>query len=191
MVWVVDIEAGPQLRTDRLLLRRWTDADREPFAAMSADPEVMRYFVAPQTRAETDAFVDRVEAGFAADGFGLWAVQVCDSAAFIGFTGIWRLPKANPHVGKVEVGWRLARAAWGDGYATEAARAALAYGFDVADLDEIVSMTAVANAPSRAVMERLGMTRDPADDFDHPAVPEGHPLRRHVLYRLRRRPVHR
>lgn len=183
---MIEVEPGPALRTGRLLLRRWTEADRDPFAALCADPEVMCYFVAPQTRAECDAFVDRIEAGFAADGFGLWALQVRDGAPFVGFTGIWRLPAGNPHAGKVEVGWRLARAAWGRGYATEAARAAVVYGFHLAGLDEVVSMTAVTNARSRAVMERLGMTRDPADDFDHPAVPEGHRLRQHVLYRLGR-----
>ena len=151
---------------------------------MNADPEVMRYFVAPLTRSESDAFADRNEAGLAADGFGLWALEVRGGPAFVGFTGIWRLPATNPHAGKVEVGWRLARTAWGNGYATEAAAVAVAYGFEVVGLDEVVSMTAAVNASSRAVMERLGMTRDTADDFNHPAVPVGHPLRRHVLYRL-------
>jgi len=103
--------------------------------------------------------------------------------SFVGFTGIWRLPATNPHPGKVEVGWRLDRSAWGQGYASEAATAAVAYGFDLVGLDEIVSITAAVNAPSRAVMERLGMSRDEADEFDHPAVPVGHPLRRHVFYR--------
>lgn len=154
---------------------------------MNADPEVMRYFVKPLTRVESDAFADRIQAGLAADGFGLWALEVTGGPAFIGYTGIWRLPATNPHAGKVEVGWRLRRGAWGNGYATEAGRTAMAYGFETVGLDEIVSMTAAANAPSRAVMERLGMTRDVADDFDHPEVPVGHPLRPHVLYRLRRR----
>lgn len=175
---------SPRLVTERLLLRPWKDADREPFAAMNADPEVMRYFESTQPTAASDAFVDRINAGFVAEGFGLWAVEIPGAAAFIGFTGIHRLPPGNPHAGKVEVGWRLAASAWGKGYATEAARAAVEYGFEVAGLDEIVSMTAVLNKPSRAVMERLGMTRDPDDDFDHPAVAGGNPMRRHVLYRL-------
>ena len=152
---------------------------------MNADPEVMRYFVAPLTRSESNAFADRIQAGIASDGFGLWALEVRGGPAFIGFTGIWRLPARNPYAGKVEVGWRLDRGAWGNGYATEAGRVAMAHGFETVGLDEIVSMTAAANAPSRAVMQRLGMTRDVADDFDHPEVPVGHPLRPHVLYRLR------
>jgi len=182
------VTAGPTLETPRLLLRRWTAADREPFAGMNADAEVMRYFPATLSRTQSDAFADRIQAAFDADGFGLWALEVRGGEPFVGFTGIWRLPESNPHAGKVEVGWRLARAAWGNGYTVEAARTAVAYGFDQAGLDEIVSMTAVANAPSRAVMERLGMLHDPAEDFDHPEVPQDSPLCRHVLYRLRRSP---
>lgn len=178
--------AGPALATTRLLLRRWTDADREPFAALSSDPVVMRYFPSTHSRVRCHAFVDHVEAGFEAEGFGMWALEVKADEAFAGFTGIWRLPDSNPHAGAVEVGWRLARAHWRRGYATEAARAAIAYGFDEVGLDEIVSMTSVANTPSRAVMERVGMLHDPAEDFDHPAVPADSPLVRHVLYRLRR-----
>ncbi|CAN5744061.1 GNAT family N-acetyltransferase [soil metagenome] len=175
----------PSLSTERLVLRRWTEADRDPFAAMNADPEVMRYFPGTLSREHSDALVDRFERGFATDGFSQWVVEVKGGPAFLGFAGIWRLPDTNPHAGAVEVGWRLARGAWHRGYATEAARAAVAYGFDVVGLSEIVSMTAAVNRPSRAVMERLGMTCDLADDFDHPAVATG-PLRRHVLYRLRR-----
>ncbi len=178
--------SGPRLETTRLVLRRWSEADREPFAALNADPEVMRYFPSTQTRRQSDAFADRIEAGFAADGFGLWALEVRGGAPFVGFTGIRRLPEPDPHAGNVEVGWRLAREAWGHGYAVEAARASVAYGFDQAGLDEIVSMTAVSNGPSRTVMERLGMLHDPGEDFDHPAVPQDSPLCRHVLYRLRR-----
>ncbi len=171
-----------RLETERLVLRRWTDADRDTFAALNADPEVMRFFPAPLSREESDALIDRIEAGFAERGFGLWAVQVKDAEPFVGFTGLWRLNPQVPYDG-TEVGWRLVRSAWGKGYATEAARAAVAYGFGDAGLREIVSITAAVNAPSRAVMQRLGMTYDPAEDFDHPGVPAG-PLRRHVIYRL-------
>ncbi|UGS36225.1 GNAT family N-acetyltransferase [Capillimicrobium parvum] len=174
-----------ELRTPRLLLRRWRDEDREPFARMNADPEVMEHFVAPLTRAESDALAGAIEAGFARDGFGLWVVDVVETGTFAGFTGLARPSFDAAFTPAVEVGWRLAREAWGRGYATEAARAAAGYGFGAAGLEEIVSFTAVANARSRAVMERLGMTHDPRDDFDHPLVPEGHRLRRHVLYRLR------
>ena len=171
------------LRTERLVLRPWTDADREPFAAMGRDPEVMRYFPAPLDRAASDGFVDRCMQRFADAGWGLWVV---DSGGFRGFTGLNPVPPALPFAPAVEVGWRLARGAWGHGYATEAARAALSYGFDVIGLDEIVSFTATINVPSIAVMQRLGMTRDAVEDFDHPALPVGHPVRRHVLYRLPR-----
>jgi ribosomal-protein-alanine N-acetyltransferase len=175
-----------ELRTERLVLRQWRPADRAPFAALNADPEVMAYFPAALTRKQSDALVDAVEAHIEREGWGLWALEVRDTGAFAGFTGLAR-PRFDAHfTPAVEVGWRLARAAWGHGYATEAARAAAAFGFDALELSEIVSFTAAGNRRSRAVMERLGMTHDPADDFDHPALPEGHPLRRHVLYRLTR-----
>ena len=176
---------GDRQETGRLVLRRWTLADREPFAALNADPDVMRYFPSLMTGAQSDAFADRIEATFERHGFGLWAVEVKGGPPFIGFTGLQPLSPLVPYTG-IEVGWRLARPAWGRGYATEAARAALAYGFDVAGLDEVVSITTVRNAPSRAVMERLGMTHDPGEDFDHPGIDEGSPIRRHVLYRLSR-----
>ncbi len=167
-------------------MRRWRDDDREPFAALNADPEVMEHFPAPLTRSQSDAMVDRIERAFDEHGYGLWALEVGQTGRFIGFTGLaWQRFEA-PFTPVLEVGWRLARHTWGHGYAAEAARRAVAEGFAVAGVDEIVSMTAVRNARSRAVMERLGMTRDPARDFDHPAVPEGHPLRPHVLYRLGR-----
>ena len=151
---------------------------------MNADPEVMEYFVAPMTRDESDAFVDRIEAGFDEHGFGLWAVAEVETGRFIGFTGlIWQTFEAH-FTPAVEIGYRLARPAWGNGYATEAATVAVRYGFEQAGLAEIVSMTAVQNVRSQAVMRKLGMTRNPADDFDHPRVPDGHPLERHVLYRL-------
>jgi RimJ/RimL family protein N-acetyltransferase len=174
-----------ELRTERLLLRPWRPADREPFAALNADAEVMRHFPAPLTREQSDAFADRIEATFEQQGWGLWAVEVRDGGEFVGFTGLGR-PSFDAHfMPAIEIGWRLARGAWGRGYATEAARAAAAFGFETLAADELVSFTAVANTRSRAVMERLGMTYDPADDFDHPSVPAGHELRRHVLYRLK------
>jgi ribosomal-protein-alanine N-acetyltransferase len=172
-----------ELRTDRLLLRRWQDADREPFAALNADPVVMEFFPRCPTRAESDDLVDRIEATFDREGFGLWAVEVEDGR-FAGFVGLWPTPPALPFSPAVEVGWRLAQHAWGRGVATEAARAALADGWDRLGLRDVVSMTSVINTRSQAVMQKLGMTRDPADDFEMPQIPEGHPLRDHVLYRL-------
>jgi ribosomal-protein-alanine N-acetyltransferase len=172
--------------TERLLLRRWRDEDRGPFAALNADPAVMEHFPSPMTRAESDAFVDRIIAQHDEHGWGLWAVEVRATGRFIGFTGL-AVPRFEAHfTPAVEVGWRLARDAWGSGYASEAARAAVAFGFDELGLEQIVSFTAVGNLRSRAVMVRIGMTHDPAEDFDHPALPEGHALRRHVLYRLPR-----
>ncbi|MFC0627975.1 GNAT family N-acetyltransferase [Kribbella deserti] len=175
-----------ELRTDRLLLRQWTAADREPFAAMNNDPAVMRYFPKRMTREESDALADRCAERIVASGYGLWAVEVVETGQFIGFTGLAPIGFEVHFAPAVEIGWRLAEFAWGKGYATEAARAALAHAFGPAGLTEIVSMTAVQNEPSRRVMERLGMTHDPADDFDHPRIEKGHPLERHVLYRLDR-----
>jgi RimJ/RimL family protein N-acetyltransferase len=172
------------LRTDRLLLRPWRDADRQAFARMNADSEVMEFFVAPLTRGESDALVDRFEAGFAEHGFGVWAVEEIGTGAFIGFAGLLHQRFEAAFTPTFEIGYRLARHAWGHGYATEAAREAVRFGFERAGLVEIVSMTSVGNVRSRAVMDKLGMTHDPADDFDHPRVPDGHPLERHVLYRL-------
>lgn len=169
--------------TARLLLRPWQDSDREPFAALNADPEVMRYFPSLLSRAQSDAMVDRIQQRMAEQGWGLWAVQRQDTTAFIGFVGLARPNAELPFAPCVEVGWRLARAHWHQGFATEAAREALRIGFECLRLPEIVSFTAAINQPSRAVMERLGMVNR-GEDFDHPAVPEGSPLRRHVLYRL-------
>lgn len=175
-----------ELETRRLVMRRWTAADRYPFATMNADPAVTRFLPAPLSRAESDAFVDRIEAGFQAWGFGLWALERRDTGEFIGFTGL-AVPRFEAaFTPAVEVGWRLRAAAWGHGYATEAGTAALRAGFDVAGLSEIVSFTVPANEPSRRVMHRLGLTHDPADDFDHPLLAPGNPLRRHVLYRISR-----
>lgn len=168
-----------ELRTPRLLLRRWRSEDLGPFAAMNADPEVMEHFPACLTRDESDALVAQIEEGFAARGFGLWAV-VADGA-LIGFTGLSVPAFEAPFLPSVEVGWRLARAAWGRGYATEAATAALGAAFGPLQLPEVVSFTATTNPRSQAVMSRTGMT--PAGTFDHPRVPERHRLRPHVLYR--------
>jgi ribosomal-protein-alanine N-acetyltransferase len=184
------VGTGPELRTDRLLLRRWREADREPFAALNADPVVMEHFPSPLTRAASDDFVDRVESRFDAEGWGLWAVEVVADpggpSGFVGFTGLWAPDYEVPgSVGPdtVEVGWRLARWAWGHGYAPEAATAALRFAFDELGLDEVVSFTTVGNARSRRVMEKVGLRRRPERDFDHPRIdPAQHPhLVRHVL----------
>jgi RimJ/RimL family protein N-acetyltransferase len=175
-----------ELTTERLLLRGWRDGDRAPFAEMNGDPAVMEHFPSPLDRAASDDLVERMLGHWAEHGFGLWAVERRADQTFLGFTGLYR-PLFEAHfTPAVEVGWRFARGAWGQGYATEAARASLEYGFEVVGLDEIVSFTAPANTRSRRVMERIGMQRDPADDFDHPRIPPGHRLRRHVLYRLSR-----
>lgn len=172
--------------TERLILREWRDEDLEPFAAMNADPEVMEHFVSVLPRAESDAAAARIRMSQSERGFCPWAVELAGVAPFIGFIGLM-VPRFDaPFMPRVEVGWRLARAYWSRGYATEGARASLRFAFERLGLDEIVAMTVPRNVRSRAVMERLGMTRDPADDFDHPLVPEGHPIRRHILYRVRR-----
>jgi RimJ/RimL family protein N-acetyltransferase len=175
---------GPwwELHTDRLRLRRWREADLAPFAAMNADPEVMRYFPAPLSRAESDRAVDRFERRFDEQGFGLWALELRATGEFLGFTGLNPMPAGMPGAGGIEVGWRLARRAWRHGYATEAARAAVEVAFAGLGLSEVWSLTAVANTPSEAVMHRLGMRRWAL--VDHPQLPEGHWLRPHVVYRL-------
>ena len=171
------------LRTERLVLRRWRESDRAPFAAMNADPAVMEHFPALMTREQSDVLADRIEAGFAAHGFGLWAVEVAETGEFIGFTGL-SVPSFDAHfTPAVEIGWRLSRPSWGHGYATEAAWRALTSGFTDYGLAGVVSFSTVANVRSQAVMRRIGMTHAPADDFDHPRLPEGHPMRRHVLWR--------
>jgi RimJ/RimL family protein N-acetyltransferase len=172
------------IRTGRLVMRRWRESDREPYAALNADPEVMRYFPATLSRAVSDASVDRMEDLFDRQGFGLWALEVADTAEFIGFTGLNPMPPGVPGAGGMEVGWRLARHAWHHGYATEAATAAVDVAFNGAGLDQVWSITAVLNRPSQAVMLRLGMTS--YELFDHPALPPGHHLRRHIAYRLQR-----
>lgn len=168
----------------RVRLRPWCNADRAPFAAMNADARVMEFFRSPLSRVESDTMVDFIEAHFGKHGFGLWAVEVPGVAPFIGFTGLAVPGFSTRFTPCVEVGWRLAFAYWGRGYATEAARLALGYGFETLGLAEIVAYTVVTNRRSRAVMERLGMQRNPADDFVHPGLPQDHPLGPHVLYRL-------
>jgi RimJ/RimL family protein N-acetyltransferase len=173
-----------QLSTARLLLRRWREMDREPFAALNADPLVMAYFPARLTRTDSDQLIAKIESGFDQHGYGLWALALRTTEEFIGFTGL-DTPSFEAHfTPAVEVGWRLARSAWGQGYATEAGLTAVAFGFEEAGLGEIVSFTSAANSRSRAVMKRIGMTHDPLDDFDHPELREGDDLRRHVLYRM-------
>jgi RimJ/RimL family protein N-acetyltransferase len=175
-----------ELSTDRLLLRQWRESDREPFAAMNADPAVMEHFPSTMTREQSNDFVDRISPAIDERGWGLWALEVRETGRFIGFTGL-SVPSFEAHfTPAVEIGWRLTKEAWGNGYATEAARAALTYGFGSAGLDEIVSFTTTTNLPSQRVMQRIGMTHDEADDFDHPRIDPGHRLRRHVLYRIDR-----
>jgi len=177
--------------TERLYLRRWRDTDLEPFAELNADREVMRYFPRPLRRAESDALVEKIESHFDDTGFGLWAVDVAnesdqdDVRGFIGFVGLLTVPFRARFTPAVEVGWRLRRSAWGKGYATEAATEALREGFEGVGLDEIVSFTSTVNLASQSVMRRIGMTNDPADNFDHPSMNKGHALEPHVLYRVR------
>lgn len=180
------MNASPELRTERLRLRRWLATDREPFAGLNRDPVVMEHFPSVLSREESDALVDRIEQHFQDHGFGLWAVEVPGVAPFIGYVGL-SVPRFEARFTPcVEIGWRLAREHWGHGYATEGARAALDFGFQMLGLNEIVSFTVPGNVRSCRVMVRLGMTRNPDDDFDHPSLPKRHSLRRHVLYRISR-----
>jgi RimJ/RimL family protein N-acetyltransferase len=172
------------IRTKRLLMRHWRDSDRGPFAAMGADPEVMRYFPETLDRAASDAYMDRMEALIQRQGFGLWAMEELATGRFLGFTGLNPMPPGVPGAGGMEVGWRLAGHAWHQGFATEAATAALDVAFRGVGLAEIWSMTAVLNEPSQAVMRRIGMTLH--GHFEHPRVEAGHPLRPHVVYRIAR-----
>jgi len=172
------------LSTPRLLLRRWRAEDREPFYRINSDPRVMEHFPACLTRAESDAAIDRMEAHFKHHGFGLWAAELVQTGELAGFIGL-STPRFTAHFTPcVEVGWRLSVQFWGRGLATEGAREAMRFGFEQARLSEIVSFTVAGNLRSIRVMEKLGMRRGLADDFDHPWVAAGHPLRRHVLYRL-------
>jgi RimJ/RimL family protein N-acetyltransferase len=175
-----------RIETDRLFLRRWRDPDRELFARLNRDRRVMEFFPGPLSAEQSDALVDRIEAHFDQHGFGLWAAELRATGGFIGFIGL-AIPRFEAAFTPcVEIGWRLDPAHWGKGLATEGAQAVVRHAFEVVGLDEIVSLTVPGNVRSRRVMEKLGMTHDPKEDFDHPILPPGHPLRRHVLYRLKR-----
>jgi RimJ/RimL family protein N-acetyltransferase len=177
---------APTLSTARLLLRPWRDEDLPAFAALNADERVMEFFPKRLDRAESDVIAGAIRTRMEHRGFGLWAVEVPGVADFIGFVGL-SVPQFESHFTPcVEIGWRLAFEHWGCGYATEAARASLAFGFERLGLEEIVSLTVPLNVRSRRVMERIGMAHEAQDDFDHPTLPEGHPIRRHVLYRLKK-----
>ena len=175
------------IETPRLLLRQWRPEDREPFYRINFDPKVMEHFAGTLSREESDQLILSVEAHFESHGFGPFAAEFRETKQFIGFVGISIPAFDAPFMPAVEIGWRLDPAFWNRGLATEGARAVLRYAFDVLQLKEVVSFTVPDNLASRRVMEKLGMTRDPADDFDHPRLPAGHRLRRHVLYRLSKR----
>lgn len=174
------------IETERLVLRQWRERDRAPYAALNADPEVMQHFPSLLTRAESDAAIDRTIASIDQHGWGNFAVERRADGALLGHIGIRPTEPELPFVGAPEVGWRLARHAWGQGYASEGARAVLAHGFGALALPEIVSFTVVENLASQAVMRRIGMARDCARDFDHPALPKGHRLERHLVWAIQR-----
>ena len=177
----------PVVETERLLLREWRESDKAPYAALNGDPEVMEHFPSTLTPEQSDEMVERMRTTWEQRGYGLWAVEVKATGTFIGFIGL-SSPGWEAHfTPAVEVGWRLAKEAWGHGYAPEGALAALDFGFANVDLprDEIVSFTTEGNTKSRRVMEKIGLTHDPADDFDHPLLPDW-AGRRHVLYRISR-----
>jgi len=174
-----------EFNTERLAFRAWQDRHRAPFAALNSDPEVMRYFPALMSAEQTNAGIDAWRTQFEQKGWSNWAVELLETGDFIGFIGLSVPKRQLPFSPCVEIGWRLKRSAWGNGYATEGAKECLRVGFEVLDLKEIVSFTTLANKPSRRVMERIGMTNANAD-FEHPAVPEAHPLRPHCLYKITR-----
>lgn len=175
-----------QLESARLLLRQWRDDDLPAFAAMCADPQVMRYFPAPLSRLESAALIGRIRGHFAEHGFGLWALERKDSGAFIGFTGLLEVGFEAPFTPAVEIGWRLAREHWGLGYASEAAWTALRCAFDRLALEQVVSFTSRNNLASQKVMQAIGMHHAAQEDFEHPKLAADHPLREHVLYRITR-----
>ena len=179
------VRSSSPILTDRLMLRRWRGDDRAPFAKMNADPRVMEFFVQVLDRDTSDALVEKFEVHFEAHGFGFWALEDRASGAFAGFTGLQLMEFEAPFTPCVEVGWRLPFAFWGRGLASEAARAAIAYGFESLRLPEIVACTAFCNMRSQRVMERIGMARVPNGDFIHPKIPPDHPLQPSVLYRIR------
>jgi len=179
------------IRTPRLLLRPWRASDREPFADLNADPEVMEFFPSCLSREESDELAARIEAHHKDHGFCFFAAELLGVTPFIGFIGISNVPFEAPFSPAVEIGWRLARAYWNRGLATEGAFAVVKYAFSVLRLPEVVSFTVPANIGSRRVMEKIGMKHDRSGDFDHPRLPAGHPLRRHVLYRIDRSGIER
>lgn len=174
-----------ELRTERLLLRRWCEADREPLFQINSDPRVMEFFPSLLSREESDAAIGRYQKHFEEKGFGLFAVETRD-VPIIGYIGLATVTFSGPFAACVEIGWRLAADQWGRGFATEGAKEVARHAFQDLHLDSLVSFTSVNNMRSRRVMEKLGMTHDSTDDFDHPCLPASHPLRRHVLYRLHR-----
>ncbi len=173
------------IRTKRLILRQWRASDRAAFAQINADSTVMKHFPGPLNRVQSDAFAERIEASIDQNGWGLWAVEVIDGPEFIGFVGLVDVPFDEHFTPATEIGWRLAASAWGNGYATEAAQEVLKFGLTSLRKEEIVSFTIMANRSSWKVMERIGMTRDPDDDFNHPNMSHNHPMERHILYRAR------
>jgi RimJ/RimL family protein N-acetyltransferase len=172
-----------QLKTERLLLRPWRESDLEPVAEITSDPEVMRFFHLTRTRAQSDAWVARTQAHIDRHGFGVWAVEAPGVADLIGFVGLVHVPDDVPCAPAIEAAWTFGARWWRQGYCTEAAAAAMRDGFERMGFPEIVAFTAASNEPSQGVMRKLGMTRDIDGDFDHPRVPMGHALARHVLYR--------
>jgi RimJ/RimL family protein N-acetyltransferase len=173
-----------RIETARLHLRDWRGSDREPFHRITADPRVMEFFPAPLSRPESGALIDRMQAHQAQHGFTLFAAELRATKQLAGFIGMVYTPFEAHFTPCVEIGWRLGAEFWGQGLATEGAQAVLRFGFDRLNLAEIVALTVPANTRSRRVMEKLGMTRNPGDDFEHPRLPPGHPLRPHVLYRV-------
>ncbi len=173
-----------RIETPRLILRQWCDSDLDPWAELNADSRVMEFYMATLTRESSDQFARWARAGIEQRGWGLWAAELRESGDFVGFIGIQPVPFEAPFTPAVEVGWRLAHRFWGRGLAPEGALASLDYAFDELGLAEVVSMTSIPNQRSMRVMEKIGMHRDPRDDFDHPRIPAGHRLHRHVLYRI-------
>jgi RimJ/RimL family protein N-acetyltransferase len=179
--------ASPIVATERLILRPWKDEDFATFAEMNADPQVREFFPSVLTRKESDASIQYFQDAYKRDGFCLFAAELIAGSEFIGFVGLQRMTFEVPGVPEpaVEIGWRLARAHWGKGLATEGARGVVRYAFETLKLPEVIAITVPKNVRSRRVMEKIGMKHHPELDFDHPRLPEGHPMRRHVLYAIR------
>lgn len=180
------VPVDDSITTERLILRRWIEDDRDPFAEMMADPEFNRYMPGPFSRSRSNSMLDQFQTHFEKNGFGIWAVELKETTQFIGCIGL-AIRENLPFSPCVEIGWRIRPRFWNQGYATEGALAALDLGLGPLKLGEIVSFTVPENLASLRVMEKIGMMRDPEGDFDHPNLEPGHPLRRHVLYRIKRR----